>query len=352
MDKKIFKCSQLPSMFSSFDVTKFNSSSGEKYNHCMCIYVLCTYNSPLSTAPPRHSRGKKAVQRTNSVLGVGTHGRVTIVKHNGIHYAAKELTFQDPNYITHLYREAANLALLEHKNIVPFCGIGVYEGECYSCHLILTELLATSLHKYLQNAQDIHPGNKVSVLFDVLSGLQYMHQCPVVIHGDIKSNNILLTKNGIAKVADLGSAQLALDSSKHTPNVAFGATAYTAPEISRKEYTEKVDVFAYGHLALVTLTRWEMGVHEMAEINDQYANKQVRKRKELIDTVHDRYPSLRKMLPALKMCLSDEPNQRPTMEHLKKEVQSLDLPRATPFVTIDTPVSKINNAGTPTERTY
>lgn len=243
-----------------------------------------------------------------------------------------------------MYREAANLALLEHKNIVPFCGIGVYEGECSGCHLILTELLPTSLFKYLQNAPDILPGNKVSVLFDVLSGLQYMHQPPVVIHGDIKSNNILLTNNGVAKVADLGSAKLALDSSNHTPKE---ASAYTAPEVSRKEYTEKVDVFAYGHLALVTLTRWEMHIHEMVEINDQCANKQVRKRKELIDTLVN--PLLKKMLPALKMCLSDEPNQRPAMEHLKIELQSLDLPRAAPFVTNDTPVNRVNNAGTRTE---
>ena len=313
----------------------------------MCIYAPCTYTFLLSAALQRHSRGKKAVQRTNSVLGEGTHGCVTIVKHNSIHYAAKELTFRDPNYITHLYCEAANLALLEHKNIVPFCGIGVYEGECYGCHLILTELLATSLHKYLQNAQDIHPGNKVSVLFDVLSGLQYMHQRPVVIHGDIKSNNILLSKNGVAKVADLGSAKLALDNSDHTTNVAFGATAYTAPEISRKEYTEKVDVFAYGHLALVTLTRWEMGVHEMAEINGQCANKQIWRRKRLINYLKN--PLLKKMLPALEECLLDEPNQRPTMEYLEIELHSLDLPRAAPFVTIDTPVCQINSAGTQTE---
>jgi serine/threonine protein kinase len=132
-----------------------------------------------------HSRGKKTVQRTNSVLGSGSYGEVSVVKHKGICYAAKELKLEDSALVDNLYREAANLALLDDDNIVKFCGIGVYEKHHrQGVFLILTELLATSLHRYLMKGVGISLPNQVSLLSQVLSGLEYMHQAPSVIHGD------------------------------------------------------------------------------------------------------------------------------------------------------------------------
>ena len=257
------------------------------------------------------------------------------MKHKDQHYAAKELKLQAPDYIRHLYREAANLALLEHDNIVTFCGIGVYRGKCNHSHFILTELLATSLHRYLMRGLSICLENQVSILFNVLSGLEYMHENPAIIHGDLKTKNILLSKNGIAKIADLGSAQLA---SENVVRSVYGTKEYVAPEAFRRVYTEKIDVFAYGHLSLVTLTRWEINEDELSKPKGT-SNVEVRRRRELFDYFKaKKFQVIKNFVPLIERCLCDEPNQRPPLSLLKRQMQELRLPRQLPCVTTDTAV--------------
>lgn len=198
------------------------------------------------------------------------------MKHKGQCYAAKELKLEDSGLVDNLYREAANLALLDDDNIVKFCGIGVYEQHhCQGVFLILTELLATSLHRYLMEGVGISVPNQVSILSNVLSGLKYMHEEPSVIHGDLKTKNILLSEKGIAKICDLGSSRLANDSI--AGREICSTESYMAPEMESGEYTEKIDVFAFGHLALVTLTRWEIDRAEFSTPKSN-SNKEIEKR--------------------------------------------------------------------------
>ena len=280
------------------------------------------------------------MQRTNSVLGEGTYGEVRIAKHKGQCYAAKELKIEDSRLMDSLYHEAACLALLDDENIVKFCGIGVYQGQhCSGSFLILTELLATSLHRYLMEEPGITLPNQISILSNVLSGLEYMHQEPCIIHGDIKTKNILLSKHGIAKVADLGSAHLANDDI--VGQRVCGTTVYMAPETTKGEnITKKIDVFAYGHLCLVTLTKWEI---DAAEFNtrqeDITANKELIKRRKLFDRLsRPNFAVISGFIPLIKFCLYDDPNHRPSFDELQTQMQDLTLPRKLPKVTIDTAV--------------
>lgn len=298
---------------------------------------MCIVEFKYMYADSQPSKGKKMVQRTKSVLGCGTYGEVRIVKHKGQCYAAKELKLQgtDHSYIDNLYREAATLALLEHKNIVAFCGIGVYQGERPNSFLILTELLATSLHRYNMKEPNISVENHISILFDVLNGLEYMHQDPVVIHGDLKTKNILLSNKGIAKIADLGSSRLAHD--KITRCVC-GTPAYMAPEMAREQYTEKIDVFAYGHLCLVTLTRCEMSKEQFDQPRNNI-DTEIRKRRELFSYLEEKtFDVIRRFVPWVKNCLRDDPNGRPDLNVLKAQMRNLRLPRELPNVSIDTAV--------------
>ena len=300
------------------------------------IYSDIDFNIYMYT-DSQPSKGKKMVQRTKSVLGCGTYGEVRIVRHKGRCYAAKELKLHSTHhsYIDNLYREAATLALLEHKNIVAFCGIGVYQGERHNSFLILTELLATSLHRYNMKEPSISVENHISILFDVLNGLEYMHQDPVVIHGDLKTRNILLSKSGIAKIADLGSSRLAHD--KITRCVC-GTPAYMAPEMASEQYTEKIDVFAYGHLSLVTLTRYEMSKEQFDHPRNTI-DTEISMRRELFSYLEEKeFDVIRRFVPLVKDCLRDDLNRRPFLSVLKTRMRSLRLPRELPNVSIDTAV--------------
>ena len=274
------------------------------------------------------------------MLGSGTYGKVSIVKHKGQCYAAKELKLEDSGLVGNLYREAANLALLDDDNIVKFCGIGMYERHhTQGVFLILTELLATSLHRYLMTRAVISVPNLVSVLSDVLSGLEYMHQDPTVIHGDLKTRNILLTEKGIAKIGDLGSAQLANDCV--IGRKVYGTEAYMSPETASREYTKKMDVFAYGHLSLVTLTRWEIDPAEFSTPQHDSASREVDKRKKLFAKLNrPAFAVVSDFVPLIRACLSDTPSDRPPLDELKEQMEDLRLPRELPFVQTDTAVRR------------
>ena len=287
-----------------------------------------------------HSRGKKRVERTNSVLGRGSYGEVRVVKHKGQCYAAKELKLEDSGLVDDLYREAANLALLDDDNIVRFCGIGVYEKHHrQGVFLILTELLATSLHRYLMKGVGVSLPNQVSILSNVLSGLEYMHQEPSVIHGDLKTRNILLSEKGIAKIGDLGSSHLAIDCI--VDQEVCGTAAYMAPEMAFGEYTKKMDVFAYGHLALVTLTRWEVDTAEFSTPKPNTLNKEIEKRKNLFAMLNcPAYEVVEEFVPLIRACLYDKPSERLALDRLKDRMQDLRLPRELPYVQTDTAVRR------------
>jgi serine/threonine protein kinase len=88
----------------------------------------------------------------------------------------------------------------------------------------------------------------LDISIDIMSGLEYLHgQCPVIVHRDISSKNILLDGNK-AKIADLGQAKI-LDSSVLSRQTGMpGAMAYSAPEVLTGKYTSKIDIFSFGVL--------------------------------------------------------------------------------------------------------
>lgn len=79
----------------------------------------------------------------------------------------------------------------------------------------------------------------------VVLGLESLHRCKV-IHRDIKAGNILLTRGGVAKVADFGvSCQLSTIQSKR--DTAIGTPYWMAPEVIQQgRYNELADVWSLG----------------------------------------------------------------------------------------------------------
>ena len=83
------------------------------------------------------------------------------------------------------------------------------------------------------------------ICYKSLLGLDSLHRRNI-IHRDVKSDNILVSKDGSIKLADFGLAtQLTLESKKRTTDK--GTLHWTAPEIiSGKPYGEKVDSWSFG----------------------------------------------------------------------------------------------------------
>ncbi|KAK2967612.1 hypothetical protein RJ640_030483 [Escallonia rubra] len=101
-------------------------------------------------------------------------------------------------------------------------------------------------------AKPLHWTSCLKIAEDVALGLAYIHQASRLIHGNLKSSNILLGADFEACLTDYCLAILADSTSNDNPNSA----GYKAPEIrkSSRRTTSKSDVYAFGILLLELLT--------------------------------------------------------------------------------------------------
>jgi serine/threonine protein kinase len=92
------------------------------------------------------------------------------------------------------------------------------------------------------------------ILYQTLRGLYSLHRRNIV-HRDIKSDNILINKNGDVKLADFGyAAQLTLE--RDTRSTKVGTVCWMAPEIilGKQSYDTRVDIWSLGIFALELAT--------------------------------------------------------------------------------------------------
>jgi len=100
----------------------------------------------------------------------------------------------------------------------------------------------------------------------VLKGLSYLHQNQIV-HMDIKAANILLTEDGLVKLADFGVSQQ-LRASTTQSDLLIGSPLYIAPEIILKSpYDIKADTWSFG-ITLIELAEGRVPNRGMKNIED------------------------------------------------------------------------------------
>ena len=202
-----------------------------------------------------------------SEIGCGSYGRVFEATLGNKPVAVKVLhdsllDSKDFKLIVDKFRkECELLQRLNHKNVVKLIQ---YSISYSSNSFLITELLACDLGKYITSLQ---PGKitfpeVVSIMLDVAQGLHYLHyECnPAIVHRDLASKNILLTKTRQAKIADVGIAKFfPRKQSKMFASPVPGTPLYLAPEtwphqettetaatLPDVAYNEKIDIFSFG----------------------------------------------------------------------------------------------------------
>jgi len=171
------------------------------------------------------------------------------------------LAKQDRQLRNHFVEEMRILSKLRHPCITTVMGAVV---EANSDCLMVMELMSRgSLHDILYNeTYEMEGATILQILKDVTTGLHFLHYSgSVVVHGDIKSHNILVDDHFHAKIADFGLSikkglgaglgaelpnLLTLKDRKSTAN-ACGTPLWMAPELLRGEAnTTRSDVYAFG----------------------------------------------------------------------------------------------------------
>ncbi|XP_038674305.1 serine/threonine-protein kinase Nek3 isoform X3 [Scyliorhinus canicula] len=185
--------------------------------------------------------------RVLKVIGEGSFGRALLVqKHNERQqYVMKEIHLsKNPSGLQRSRREAILLAKMKHPNIVAFMDSFEADGHLY---IVMEYCDGGDLtQRLLQQKEKLFPEEMVLNLFvQICLGMKHIHD-KRVLHRDIKSKNIFLTKNGVVKLGDFGSAHL-LNSPMAFAHTYVGTPYYVSPEIwENKPYNNKSDIWALG----------------------------------------------------------------------------------------------------------
>jgi serine/threonine-protein kinase TNNI3K len=185
------------------------------------------------------------------VISQGAFGEVLDGYYKGEAVAVKRLlpSLRDNmNDIKSFLDEAKMLMTLRHTRLVQFIGVA-WDAPTDLC--IVTELmdggdLQTMLTRADANYEPTgFDANKVKIALHIIHALSYLHGLtPPIVHRDLKSTNVLLTKNLDAKLTDFGISRERGDSTM-TSNV--GSWLWMAPEVMLgKQYDEKADIFSFG----------------------------------------------------------------------------------------------------------
>jgi len=167
---------------------------------------------------------------------------------------------------------------------------------------------------------------RVKIALGAARGLAYLHAQggPRFVHGNIKSSNILLSRDLQACISDFGLAQLLSSSSAQAKII-----GYRAPEVAEtRKVTQMSDVYSFGVLLLELLTgkapkdedgidlpRWVQSV-----VKEEWTA-------EVFDLELLRYQNIEdemvSMLKIAMQCVDSVPEKRPSMHNVQLSLESL-----------------------------
>ena len=279
-------------------------------------------------------------------LGRGAYGKVFTVEYLGLSCAAKEIhsllldgvSPEEKRAIKDGFiRECYHSSLIRHPNIVQFMGVYYAKPSDPRSDLpiMVMELMDTSLTSFIENNQSkIAINTKLSILHDVSLGLTYLHgRRPVVIHRDLSSNNVLLSKGHIvAKISDLGTAKMMRADSKQTKSrltTAPGTLHFMPPEALDEEdpiYGTPVDVFSFAVVSLHLFSeKWptpSSHVKRDPRTKKMVTLSEVERRQQYLNTMMVEAAVFKEMVIR---CLDVDPDQRPPIQEVSKMIKSLKV---------------------------
>ncbi|KAE8701409.1 Leucine-rich repeat receptor-like protein kinase PXL1 [Hibiscus syriacus] len=156
-----------------------------------------------------------------------------------------------------LVGEVNVLGKLRHRNIVRLLGFLHNDTNMMIVYEFMQNgSLADALNGKQADRLLVDWVSRYNVALGVAQGLAYLHHdChPIVIHRDIKSNNILLDANLDARIADFGLARMMVRKNE-TVSMVAGSYGYIAPEYGYTlKVDEKIDIYSFGVVLLELLT--------------------------------------------------------------------------------------------------
>lgn len=261
-------------------------------------------------------------------------------------WAIKKLhsKYKNKDVENRLETEAKILKTLNHPNIIGYRGFKKTEDgskilaletgkQCRSVYDIIEE--------YRDDAdEDLEPFSAERIMFvtkEVAKALDYLHKEKRILHGDLKSANVLVVGDFDAiKLCDFG-VTLPLDKDgKADPKVQYiGTEPWSAKEvIDEEEITDKADIFSLGciifeMLSLDTPHADKLPALDEAIENDESANYETSDYENAMGTrpnLPDYFEydqTYEKILSIFYACTSEDPDQRPSAKKIVEILENI-----------------------------
>uniref|UniRef100_A0A8D2PIW8 non-specific serine/threonine protein kinase n=1 Tax=Zosterops lateralis melanops TaxID=1220523 RepID=A0A8D2PIW8_ZOSLA len=181
------------------------------------------------------------------VLGEGSFGRAVLVHHriSDQKYVMKEIRLpMSSSGVENSRKEAVLLAKMKHPNIVAFKESFEADGHLY----IVMEYCDDGdlMQKIKHQGGNLFPEDTILQWFvQMCLAVKHIHD-KRVLHRDIKSKNVFLTRSGKIKLGDFGSARLLAHPMSYACTY-VGTPYYVPPEIWESQpYNNKSDIWSLG----------------------------------------------------------------------------------------------------------
>ncbi len=141
-----------------------------------------------------------------------------------------------------LINEARAAAKLNHPNIISIYSVEEHEKRLF----IVLEYLDGKTLKQEIDSRKLEPNEINDIAIQISKGLKSAHENGI-IHGDIKSSNIIINRDGLVKITDFGLARIKDKGELAQKGSTTGTTAYMAPEtIQDGTISQSTDMFSFG----------------------------------------------------------------------------------------------------------
>ncbi|KAF6313194.1 NIMA related kinase 4 [Rhinolophus ferrumequinum] len=248
------------------------------------------------------------------VVGRGSYGEVTLVRHrrDGRQYVIKKLNLRNASSRERraAEQEAQLLSQLKHPNIVTYKES--WEGGDGLLYIVMGFCEGGDLYRKLkeQKGQLLPESQVVEWFVQIAMALQYLHE-KHILHRDLKTQNVFLTRTNIIKVGDLGIARV-LENHCDMASTLIGTPYYMSPELfSNKPYNYKSDVWALGCC-----------VYEMATLKHAFNAKDMNSL--VYRIIEGKLPPMPKdyspeLAELIRTMLSKMPEERPSVRSILRQ---------------------------------
>ncbi|MCK4850719.1 MAG: serine/threonine protein kinase [Phycisphaerae bacterium] len=161
---------------------------------------------------------------------------------------------RDREFVERFYKEGQAAAQLNHNNIVQAIDVGEAGGYHY---FVMEYVEGESIHEQMARGKKFTEKEALNIITQTARALAHAHERGF-IHRDVKPKNIMLTSDGLVKLADLGLAREIADlrAAASEAGRAYGTPYYIAPEQIRgeRDLDARIDIYSLGATAYHMVT--------------------------------------------------------------------------------------------------